>query len=179
MLSFGRKPLYRPLMVSFVISAVCGLFVGSVFRYDLGFLTFIICFILAILNYASKIDILDGFLKIKRPKIYYYDMSTLTKRILLVIFPFRRPQNIDLSSIADYQLQGDYNKFEDIKLPLTMTTAYGLFFPAILSIKNSMVFNLYLKNSKVIVINLSMDYVYYPDEFRQKIDSLQSYLPRR
>ncbi|UQS83596.1 hypothetical protein [Bombilactobacillus thymidiniphilus] len=75
------------------------------------------------------------FLKIKHQKIYYYDMSTLTKRILLMVFPFRRPQNIDLSSIASYQLQGDYNKFEDIKLPLPMTTAYGIFFQPCYQVK--------------------------------------------
>lgn len=177
MLTFGRKPLYRPLIVSLLIGAVFGLFVGSVWNVGLGVVVFAVVVILMILNYTRKVATLDGYLQVDEQRIYYYPTASFGERLSLILLPFKKPQSIAVSEVSSYQIQGRHDKFTDVSLPLPVSTAYEVFLPGVLAAKNPIILTLTLKNEQTITINLSIDYVYNQQSFRQKLVNLQPYLP--
>ncbi|WP_201307113.1 hypothetical protein [Companilactobacillus farciminis] len=158
-LEFGRKVSYKPLLVIVAVSLIIGAFI-YIFSDSImiaGAFA-ILCLVIGPFLYSINLNNNYGYWEVTDKGIYFYDYSTLDRKLSAIIVPAKTNQEfLEFSKIAKISLVSG----EGIKVPDNIVGGvfFSVYAPERLLVNLATPFYLELKTTDgfEIILDLSMD----------------------
>ncbi|WCG35665.1 hypothetical protein [Companilactobacillus farciminis] len=158
-LEFGRKVSYKPLLVIVAVSLIIGAFIYTFSDSIMIAGAFaILCLVIGPFLYSINLNNNYGYWEVTDKGIYFYDYSTLDRKLSAIIVPAKTNQEfLEFSKIAKISLVSG----EGIKVPDNIVGGvfFNVYAPERLLVNLATPFYLELKTTDgfEIILDLSMD----------------------